>query len=219
MSNLRKSISIGLLGLVAGGFVAISAQGQQGSQRGHPSFDDFDLDGSGTVSKEEFYKVRGERMAAMAAEGRQMRGVASAPSFEDLDTDGDGQLSADELAAGQKAHMAQHRGMGKGQGMGYGAGKGKGSGRGCDGVGMNMPTYADFDLNGDGKITEEEFNQSHAARMAERAAEGRQMKNAGDFPGFSGLDTNDDGLISEEELSAHQKEHLNEMLESEIKSE
>jgi len=75
MSNLRKSISIGLLGLIAGGFVAISAQGQQGSPRGPGSFADFDLDGSGTVSEEEFYKVRGERMAEMAAEGRQMRGL------------------------------------------------------------------------------------------------------------------------------------------------
>jgi len=84
---------------------------------------------------------------------------------------------------------------------------------------MNMPTYADFDLNGDGKILEEEFNQAHAARMAERAAEGRPMKNAGGFPGFSGLDANDDGVISEQELSTHQKEHLNQMLESEIKSE
>ena len=86
--------------------------------------------------------------------------------------------------------------------MAMGGGKGKQH---------NMPTYADFDLDGDGKIVEEEFNKAHAERMAKMAAEGRQMKHVGDFPGFAGIDTNGDGVISEEELSTHQAEHRAEM--------
>lgn len=89
--------------------------------------------------------------------------------------------------------------------------QGMGQGRGMKG---NMPTYADFDLNGDGQILEDEFNQAHAERMAKMAAEGRRMKHAGEFPGFSGIDTNGDGVISEEELTTHQAEHRKQMQES-----
>jgi len=87
-------------------------------------------------------------------------------------------------------------------------GMGKGKGRG---MGENMPTYADFDLNGDGKIVEQEFNEAHAQRLAKMAEEGRQMKHVGDFPGFAGIDTNADGVISEEEFATHQAEHRAEM--------
>ena len=84
----------------------------------------------------------------------------------------------------------------------------QGMGKGMKG---NMPTYADFDLNGDGQIVEAEFNQAHATRMSEMAEQGRQMKHVGEFPGFSGIDTNSDGVISEEEFTAHQAEHRAQM--------
>ena len=71
----------------------------------------------------------------------------------------------------------------------------------------DMPTYADYDLNGDGKIVEQEFNQAHEARMAKMAEEGHQMKNVAEFPGFAGIDTDADGVISEEEFATHQAEH------------
>jgi len=83
-------------------------------------------------------------------------------------------------------------------------GMGKGKGRG---MGRNMPTYADFDLNGDGKIVEQEFNEAHAQRWAKMAEEGRQMKHVGEFPGFAGIDTDGDGVITEEEFATHQAEH------------
>ena len=83
------------------------------------------------------------------------------------------------------------------------------------GKGMgNMPTFADFDLDGDGVIVESEFNEGHAKRMSEMAAEGRQMKHVGDAPGFSGIDTNADGEISEEEFATHQAEHHKKMQEN-----
>lgn len=70
-----------------------------------------------------------------------------------------------------------------------------------------MPAFPDLDLDGDGRIVEQEFNEWHAKRMGEMAAEGRQMKHVGDAPGFSGIDTNGDGGISKEEFATHQAEH------------
>ena len=218
MSKLRKSVTTGLLIVVAGSFVSLNAQAGKGCSHGPAPFADFDKDGSGFVSEEEFDTTRATRMAAMAAEGRQMKGAANAPAFADIDTDGDGQLSQDELNVAHKAHMEKNRAMHKGKGMGHGDGKESciGSGKGMAMKG-NMPTFADFDLDGDGKIVEQEFNTAHAKKMSEMAAEGRQMKHVGDAPGFAGIDTNDDGEISEEEFAAHQAEHHKQMHESKHK--
>ena len=77
--------------------------------------------------------------------------------------------------------------------------------------GRKMPTFADFDLDSDGRITESELNQGRAKRMSENAAEGRQMKHAANAPGFSDLDSDGDGVISEDEFAAHQAEHRQKM--------
>jgi len=79
---------------------------------------------------------------------------------------------------------------------------------GQKGMGRNMPTFADFDLNDDGAITEDEFYKARAERIAKRAQEGRQMKNLANAPAFADLDTNDDGGISPDEFSAHKAEHM-----------
>jgi len=79
-----------------------------------PPFSEFDQDGDGFVSEEEFNSTRAARMAAMAEAGRPMRGAATAPAFSDLDTDGDGRLSEAELIAGQKAHRKAMREQHKG---------------------------------------------------------------------------------------------------------
>lgn len=73
--------------------------------------------------------------------------------------------------------------------------------------GMNMPTFADFDLNGDGTMTEEEFTKARSERIAKRAEEGRQMKNLSEAPSFDDIDTDDDGGISPAEFAAHQAAH------------
>jgi hypothetical protein len=130
MSNVKRVISLGLIGFVAGAFIAFSVQAGEGQEQGH--------------------------------------------------------------------------GKHKGQGNGCGHGKGKG-------MKGEMPTFADFDLNGDGKIVETEFNQGHDKRMSEMAAEGRQMKHAEDAPGFSGIDSDGNAGISVEEFTAHQDEHHQKM--------
>jgi Ca2+-binding EF-hand superfamily protein len=213
MGTAKKGVALGLLGLVAGGFMVISCLAGQGSSNGPPAFSDSDVDGNGFISEEEFNTFRAKRMSEKAAEGKQLRGAASAPAFADIDLDGDGKLSPDELTAAQKAHMGKHHGMQKEHHHGDGKGRGNGKGSGCGsktGKGK-MPTFKIYDIDGDGKITETEFNRAHAKRMSEMAEEGRQMNHAGDAPGFPDIDIDDNGEISEEEFAKHQKEHHQQM--------
>jgi Ca2+-binding EF-hand superfamily protein len=82
------------------------AQGP-GSQRA--SFEDFDLDGDGSITPEELQQARGARMAERASEGYPMRNLGNIPSFEDLDADGDGAISKEELEALQQRRQAERR--------------------------------------------------------------------------------------------------------------
>ena len=76
-----------------------------GGRRGSPpTFSDFDLDGDGVVSEQEFRDARTARIAKRVREGRMMRGLINAPTFSDLDIDGDGSLTPDEFAAGARSH-------------------------------------------------------------------------------------------------------------------
>lgn len=88
---------------------------------------------------------------------------------------------------------------GGGMGMGQNQGMGKGMGR-------NRPAFSEYDLNGDGKITEKEFNEARSKRISERAQQGYQMRNLGSAPSFADIDTNGDGEISVEEFAAHQSQ-------------
>lgn len=127
----------------------MAAKAESQGRHGPPPFTEFDKDGDGFVSEEEFNSTRAARMAAMAEAGRPMKGAATAPSFSDLDTDGDGRLSEAELIAGQKAHRKAMREQHKGPDG--------------DGMAKNMPTFADLDLNGDGCIDAEEFARHQAS--------------------------------------------------------
>ena len=72
---------------------------------------------------------------------------------------------------------------------------------------MDMPTFADCDLNDDGTIAKDEFLKARSERIAKRAQEGRQLKNLASAPSFEDIDTDDDGGISPEEFGVHQAEH------------
>jgi len=73
--------------------------------------------------------------------------------------------------------------------------------------GHKMPVFADFDLSGDGSITETEFQKARSERIAKRAQEGRQMKSLANAPSFQDIDTDNDGAVNPEEFAAHQAEH------------
>jgi Ca2+-binding EF-hand superfamily protein len=74
-----------------------------------------------------------------------------------------------------------------------------------------MPSFSEFDLNKDGKITEEEFTDARTARITKRLQEGYQMKGLANAPTFADIDTNHDGAISPEEFSAQRVMHQQQM--------
>lgn len=80
---------------------------------------------------------------------------------------------------------------------------GKGGGRSQS----NRPAFADFDANGDGYLEAGEYARGHAERIAERAKEGRAMRNVGSTT-FADIDTDGDGRANPSEFAAHQaKQH------------
>ena len=75
------------------------------------------------------------------------------------------------------------------------------------GAQINMPTYADFDLNGDGALLREEFYEARGQLMRKRAEQGYPMRNAANAPPFERVDVNRDGKITQQEFSDYQAVH------------
>jgi Ca2+-binding EF-hand superfamily protein len=71
-------------------------------------------------------------------------------------------------------------------------------------MGNIVPSYSDFDSDGNGKITQEEFENTQQKRMSEKAESGKMMKNAQNAPAFKDIDTNNDGNIDATEFAQHQ---------------
>lgn len=147
-SVFETILAISVLFAIA--MLPLAAKAECQMRHGPPAFSEFDQDGDGFVSEEEFNAFRAARHEAMAKEGRPMKGMATAPAFGDIDTDGDGKLTEAELTAAQQAHMkAMHE-----------AHDGKGMHHGHHGGGMMR--FEDIDLDGDGCISPEEFAKHHA---------------------------------------------------------
>jgi len=165
--------------------------------RGPIPFEAYDQDADGKITESEFSSVRSARMAAKSSAGMPMR-ASGQPSFSAFDRNGDGWLSPNELAVGQQQMQQQRQATGKGAGPGMGRGMGRG---------RNMPDFADFDLNGDGRIPEDEFLEAQAKRISERSQSGYPMRNIGNIAVFADIDTNHDNAITPDEFSAHQLQH------------
>ena len=65
--------------------------------------------------------------------------------------------------------------------------------------------FAAYDADGNGSISQQEFNAVRDQRQAERAAEGRPGFGAVNASDFSQADTDGDGQLSPTELSAAQQ--------------
>ncbi len=161
----------------------------RGMGRNMPTFEEFDLDKSGYLHKEEFIQARTQRIAERSKEGRMMRGLSNMMEFEDFDKDGDGKVTPDEFTQGMVAHR-----QGTGQGNGPGMGQGRGMGR-------NMPTFEEFDLDKSGYLHKEEFIQARTQRITERSKEGRMMRGLSNMMEFEDFDKDGDGKVTPDEFT------------------
>lgn len=187
MKTNRRMITLAVAMTTLLGTGVLMAAGPM-SPPGPIPFTTYDANGDGRVSVDEFYAARNARIAEQARKGGMMRNAGNAPAFEQFDTDGDGYLSENELLKGQMAHMQENR-MNRPMG-------GPRGGAGARG----MASFSDFDSNNDGVVTQEEFDQTRAARQAEKATQGYPMRNAASSPGFASFDSNGDGVLTPDEF-------------------
>ena len=104
----------------------------------------------------------------------------------------------------QSMHPEERQKYMNSRGMGQGLGKGKIGGQKC--CLNNMPTFEQYDLNNDGKITQNELEEARTKRMSQKAKEGKMLINAGNAPAFTNMDKNKDGSLNKEEFRLHQTE-------------
>jgi hypothetical protein len=76
------------------------------------------------------------------------------------------------------------------------------------------PPFSAFDQDGDGFVSESEFNSFREARHEAMAKEGKPMKGMATAPSFSDVDTDGDGKLTEAELTAAQQAHHKAMQEA-----
>ena len=82
---------------------------------------------------------------------------------------------------------------------------GMGKGRDCM---NNLPTFAQYDLNSDGKITKNELEEAREKRIHQKTKEGKMLRNAGNAPAFTDMDKNKDGSLNQEEFRLHQANQI-----------
>jgi Ca2+-binding EF-hand superfamily protein len=177
---------------------AVCVQATEIPMPGPIPFEAFDKDGNKMISPQEFVEVHNQRKKmwsnANVPYGRMQR------SFISFDTNGDNLISPYELNARRGGRMRQWEDMpppwGPYDQPPMGTWRGMGQGR-------QMPKFTDFDLNGDGALTREEFYEARNKRWRQRAEQGYRMRNTPNAPPFERLDTDRDGKVTAEEFEAH----------------
>jgi hypothetical protein len=81
------------------------------------------------------------------------------------------------------------------------------------GMGRNMPTFAEFDLDRNGYLDEDEFIEARGKRVSDRASQGRMMRGLSSMLQFSDLDLNADGKITPDEFTQGQVAHRQKKLQ------
>ena len=181
--NTISRLSIVLISALCALSVPLSAQNIP--QRGPIPFSIYDTNKDGFVSQTEFRETRAKRMSQKAKQGMPMRNNSNAPDFNMFDVDKNGKLSKLELREGQNRQMRKNRAnKNLGQGMmrrdtptfksfdldGDGYLKGsemkearakrieqrKSQGKMLMST-CNISEFSEVDLDGDGKVTKEEF--------------------------------------------------------------
>jgi Ca2+-binding EF-hand superfamily protein len=76
------------------------------------------------------------------------------------------------------------------------------------------PAFSEFDQDGDGFVSEAEFNSFRKARHEAMAKAGKPMKGMASAPSFSDVDADGDGRLTESELTTAQQAHHKAMREA-----
>ncbi len=173
------------------------------SPGGSISYASFDADGNGTISEKEFNTAREHQLVELKKSGRLGQGMNSSPSFADVDADKDGLISATELTTMQQRQQVN---AGKGNRRGAGNGQGNRNMSRNASFGGSIP-YASFDADGNGTISEKEFNTAREQQLAERKKSGRLGQGMNSSPSFADVDADKDGQISDTELATMQQQH------------
>ncbi len=195
-----RRLLAGLIPLLLAGGTAIAMP-----PSGPLTFDDFDLNGDGVITRQEMDQVRSQRMA-VAGKGRQAtpaqpgrgtgmgggRGGHRMPAFQEFDLNGDGVLIEEEFIEARGQRVAQRAK----------------EGRQMKGL-ANMLQFSDLDRNGDGQVTPAEFQGGMMRhRQSHMQQGGRGGRGGMNRPGFGGIDQDGDGYVSQQEFEAARARHM-----------
>jgi Ca2+-binding EF-hand superfamily protein len=162
---------------------AAQAAGNMGSARGPISFSDFDKNGDGMISREEFsatQRNRAETQTETRTQTHEMNGRPGTPPVQ-APAAGMGVQNQEQMQEQMRTQQRMRP--------------------------TNIPAFAEFDQDSDGSVTQKEFYSTRNIRIRARVLEGKQMRNMSNAPSFSSIDSNGDKLLSEEEFNAHQDQH------------
>jgi len=86
------------------------------------------------------------------------------------------------------------------------------------GMNQNMHSFSDFDTDGNGKVTQSEFENAQQKNMIVNANAGKQMRNAGNAPTFDMIDTNKDGFVDMNEFKIQQQKNMQRQMSQRTKN-
>jgi hypothetical protein len=66
--------------------------------------------------------------------------------------------------------------------------------------------FSGVDADGNGQVSQEEFNRAHTERLKQRTQSENQYRYMGNAPAFGDIDRNADGGLSREEFQSHQQQ-------------
>jgi len=76
------------------------------------------------------------------------------------------------------------------------------------GMNQNSHSFGEFDIDGNGRVTQSEFENTQQKNMIANANAGKQMRNAGSAPTFNMVDTNKDGYIDMQEFKVQLQKNM-----------
>ena len=178
------------------GMMGQKGQRMSKQMRGQSSFTAMDANKDGYLTQAEMDAFKQARMKERADAGGQLRNFgknSQSDLLQKYDADKDGRISQAEFDKFRYDRMQQRSGI-KGD---------KGQRGGKMGQMRGTPaTFADLDLNKDGKITPAEARQAQQQRMNARMQANAEQREQRQNAWFQFLDSNKDGSISQSEFDA-----------------